>query len=39
MIYLGLCVIAFLGLMFVHIPALYSLFNVQPSPVSPLWQL
>lgn len=39
MLYLGLCVVAFFGLMFVHIPILYQLFNVQPSPVSPLWQL
>ncbi len=38
MIYLVLCVLAFFGLMFVHIPALYDLFNVPPSAVSPLWK-
>jgi 4-hydroxybenzoate polyprenyltransferase len=38
MVYLVLCVLAFVGLMFVHIPALYSVFNVQPSQVSPLWK-
>ncbi len=38
MVYLAVCVAAFFGLMFVHIPALYELFNVQASPVSPLWK-
>jgi 4-hydroxybenzoate polyprenyltransferase len=38
MLYLGVCVVAFVGLMFVEIPTLYRVFNVQPSPVSPLWQ-
>ncbi len=38
MLYLVLCVAVFFGLMFVEIPALYALFNVQPSPVSPLWK-
>jgi decaprenyl-phosphate phosphoribosyltransferase len=38
MTYLVVCVAAFLGLMFVRIPALYELFNVQPSPVAPLWR-
>jgi 4-hydroxybenzoate polyprenyltransferase len=38
MIYLVVCVVAFFGLMFVHIPVLYHWFNVQPSPVSPLWK-
>jgi 4-hydroxybenzoate polyprenyltransferase len=38
MIYLIICVAAFFGLMFVHIPALYDWFNVQASPVSPLWK-
>lgn len=37
--YLLLCVVAFFGLMFVHIPALYEFFNVQPSPVNPLWKI
>ena len=31
------CVVAFVVLMFVRIPLLYTLFNVTPSPVSPLW--
>lgn len=39
MLYLVLCVVAFLALMFVHIPALYDFFNVQPSPVNPLWKM
>lgn len=39
MAYLVLCVVAFIGLMFVHIPALYDFFNVQPSPVNPLWKI
>ena len=30
MVYLVMCVVAFVGLMFVQIPALYQLFNVQP---------
>src|SRR5262249_527968 len=33
MIYLGICVVAFLGLMFVRVPILYHWFNVLPSPV------
>jgi 4-hydroxybenzoate polyprenyltransferase len=39
MLYLVLCVVAFSGLMFVQIPVLYEVFNVQPSPVSPLWKI
>lgn len=39
MIYLAICVLAFVGLMFVQIPALYDMFNVQPSPVAPLWRV
>ena len=38
MIYLVLCVVAFGVLMFVHIPWLYQIFNVQPSQVDPLWK-
>jgi 4-hydroxybenzoate polyprenyltransferase len=38
MAYLVVCVLAFFALMFVHIPALYDFFNVQPSPVNPLWK-
>ena len=39
MVYLLVCVAAFLVLMFVQIPLLYELFNVRPSSVSPLWRL
>lgn len=39
MAYLAVCVFVFVGLMFVEIPVLYELFNVNPSPVSPLWRL
>jgi 4-hydroxybenzoate polyprenyltransferase len=38
MAYMAACACAFVGLMFIHIPALYSWFNVQPSPVAPLWK-
>jgi 4-hydroxybenzoate polyprenyltransferase len=38
MAYLVLCVVAFFALMFVHIPRLYVLFNVQESNVDPLWK-
>jgi 4-hydroxybenzoate polyprenyltransferase len=37
MAYLVVCVLAFTFLMFVHIPALYELFNVVPSSTPPLW--
>jgi 4-hydroxybenzoate polyprenyltransferase len=37
-VYMGICVVGFLGLMFVHIPVLYDWFNVQPSSVPPLWK-
>ena len=39
MVYLVVCVVAFIGLMFVQIPAMYELFNVNPSPVAPLWRV
>jgi 4-hydroxybenzoate polyprenyltransferase len=39
MVYLVVCVVAFVGLMFVHIPALYEWFNVAPSATSPLWKM
>ncbi len=39
MLYLAVCVLAFGGLMFVHIPALYEVFNVNPSQVPALWKL
>src|SRR5262249_786577 len=38
MVYLVVCVVAFFGLMFLHIPQLYELFNVQPSPVNLCWK-
>jgi decaprenyl-phosphate phosphoribosyltransferase len=38
MAYLSLCVVAFFVLMLVNVPALYDLFNVQPSNISPLWK-
>jgi 4-hydroxybenzoate polyprenyltransferase len=39
MVFLAVCVVAFFALMFVHIPGLYQFFNVQPSPVNPLWKI
>ena len=39
MAYLVGCVLAFVALMFVQVPALYDLFNVPPSRVAPLWKL
>jgi decaprenyl-phosphate phosphoribosyltransferase len=39
MAYLVLCIVAFFALMFLHIPSLYEFFNVQPSPVNPLWKI
>lgn len=39
MAYLVVCVVAFFALMFADIPALYQVFNVQPSPVNPLWKI
>jgi decaprenyl-phosphate phosphoribosyltransferase len=38
MAYLIICVLAFVGLMFIRIPALYEWFNVVPSAAPPLWQ-
>jgi len=38
MAYLITCVVAFVVLMFVHIPVLYTLFNVKESQVNPLWK-
>jgi len=37
--YLVVCFVAFVILMFTSIPAMYTLFNVAPSGVSPLWTL
>ena len=33
------CTVTFVLLMFTSIPGLYSLFNVEPSGVRPLWTL
>jgi 4-hydroxybenzoate polyprenyltransferase len=38
MAYLIVCVLSFVVLMFVRIPALYDWFNVVPSAAPPLWQ-
>lgn len=38
MVYLVLCVVVFVVLMFVHIPALYEWFNVQGPEVPSLWE-
>ena len=37
MVYLLICVAVFFGLMFISIPALYEIFNVEPSRVPSLW--
>ena len=39
MVYLVVCVTSFIGLMFVEIPLLYEVFNVESSNVPPLWKL
>ena len=39
MVYLVVCVTSFIGLMFVEIPVLYEVFNVESSNVPPLWKL
>jgi 4-hydroxybenzoate polyprenyltransferase len=38
-IYLGISILLFVGLMFVHVPALYHLFNVEPARVPVLWKI
>lgn len=38
-VYVGLSSMLFLLLMFIQIPSLYEIFNVQPSVVSPLWTI
>lgn len=35
--YMVLCTVVFVVLMFISIPSLYQLFNVEPSGVAPLW--
>jgi len=39
LVYLIVCVVAFVSLMFTSIPPLYKLFNVEPSGATPLWTL
>lgn len=39
MLYLAVCLIAFVAVMFVEIPWLYELFNVTPSRVPALWRV
>jgi decaprenyl-phosphate phosphoribosyltransferase len=39
MVFMFLCILVFLGLMFVNIPVLYELFHVTQSPISPLWRM
>jgi hypothetical protein len=38
-VYLIICAVTFVVLMFTTIPAMYKLFNVEPSGVSPLWTI
>ncbi len=37
MVYLAVCLAAFVALMFSHIPWLYQWFNVEPASIAPLW--
>jgi hypothetical protein len=39
MVYLVICLVAFVALMFSHIPWLYQWFNVEPASVAPLWTI
>jgi 4-hydroxybenzoate polyprenyltransferase len=39
MIYLAICLVAFVIMMFIEIPWLYELFNVTPSRVPALWRV
>jgi 4-hydroxybenzoate polyprenyltransferase len=39
MIYLTICLAAFIILMFVHIKVLYTWFNVQSASITPLWHI
>ncbi len=39
LVYLVVCTVTFIVLMFTSIPKLYDVFNVAPSGVSPLWTL
>ncbi len=39
MLYLFVCLSAFIGLMFVEIPSLYDIFNIDASRLPPLWSI
>ena len=39
LLYMTLSVVLFVLLMFVHMPMLYDLFNIEPSRLEPLWRL
>jgi decaprenyl-phosphate phosphoribosyltransferase len=39
LLYSILSILLFILLMFTHIPALYDLFNIEPSAVNPLWRV
>jgi hypothetical protein len=38
MIYLVVCVLAFVACMFIEVPVLYEWFGAEPSRVAPLWK-
>lgn len=38
-VYLAISVLLFVGLMFVHVPAMYRWFNVEPAHVPALWKI
>lgn len=39
LVYAVICTVVFVVLMFVEIPALYELFNIEPSNAEPLWRI
>lgn len=39
LLYMLLSIVLFVLLMFIHVPALYDLFNVTPSRIEPLWTI
>jgi 4-hydroxybenzoate polyprenyltransferase len=39
LLYMTLSTVLFVLLMFINIPVLYDLFNIRPSPITPLWTL
>jgi decaprenyl-phosphate phosphoribosyltransferase len=38
-LYLGICVLVFVGLMFTNVPVLYRWFNIAPAKVPVLWKI